>query len=51
MKIKNSDITAELSHGFWVLTVIVGNQLITRRFMGYTKREAIQNFKQEIANF
>lgn len=34
--------------GGWLISDIVDNQLIRRRYFGYTKREAIARFKQEI---
>ena len=34
--------------GIIVLSEIVGGSLMTRRYIGYTKDEAIQEFKQDI---
>ena len=34
--------------GAWVVSDIVDNQLVSRQYMGYTKREAIQAFKREV---
>jgi hypothetical protein len=34
--------------GMIVLSEIVGGSLMTRRYIGYTKNEAIQQFKQDI---
>ena len=34
--------------GMIVLSEIVGGSLMTRRYIGYTKQEAIQQFKQDI---
>ena len=34
--------------GMIVLSEIVGGSLMTRRYIGYTKDEAIQQFKQDI---
>jgi len=31
-----------------VLSEIVGGSLMTRRYIGYTKQEAIQQFRQDI---
>jgi hypothetical protein len=33
--------------GGYCISEIVGNQMITRRYFGYTKREAINLFKRE----
>lgn len=34
--------------GAWVITDIVAGYFVTRRYYGYTKREAIQLFKNEL---
>jgi len=34
--------------GMLVLSEIVGGSLMTRRYIGYTREEAIQQFRQEI---
>lgn len=34
--------------GMIVLSEIVGGSLMTRRYIGYTKQEAIQQFRQDI---
>ena len=34
--------------GMIVLSEIVGGSLMTRRYIGYTKDEAIQQFRQDI---
>lgn len=34
--------------GMLVLSELVGGSLMTRRYIGYTKQEAIQQFKQDI---
>ena len=34
--------------GMLVLSDLVGGSLMTRRYIGYTKQEAIQQFKQDI---
>jgi len=42
-------ITVERTHnGFWVISAIVGDYLETRRYMDYTKKEAIAMFKEEL---
>ena len=41
-------MTIEYKNGFIIISDIVNNQLITRKYMGYTKREAIKKFKSEI---
>ncbi len=46
----NKEISAEYSHGFLVLSTIVGNHLFTRRYLGYSKREALADFKQQAKN-
>ena len=35
-------------NGFWVISDIVDGYLITRRYMDYTKREAVAMFKAEL---
>lgn len=34
--------------GMIVLSEIVGGSLMTRRYIGYTKQEAIQQFRQDM---
>jgi hypothetical protein len=34
-------------YGFWVISNIIDGYLITRRYMGYTKKEAVLEFKRE----
>ena len=34
--------------GMYCVSDVVGGRLIARRYMGYTKREAIALFKQEV---
>jgi hypothetical protein len=34
--------------GMIVISDIVGGYLVTRRYIGYTRKEAIQSFKEEI---
>lgn len=36
--------------GAYKISAIVNGYLVSRQYMGYTKREAIQAFKQEIKN-
>jgi len=33
--------------GGWRISDIIGNYLVTRRYFGYTKREAIAEFRAE----
>lgn len=40
-------IEKQLPSGAWIITDIINNQLITRRYFGYTKREAVSKFKKE----
>lgn len=35
-------------NGSWVISDIVGGYLVTRTYYGYTKKEAIQMFKNEV---
>lgn len=35
-------------NGIIAISADVNSQLITRKYIGYTKRQAIQKFKQEI---
>ena len=37
-------------YGYLVLSAIVKNQLITRRYDGYTKKAAISEFKNVLKN-
>ncbi len=34
--------------GMWVISEIVKGTLVTRKYLGYSKREAIQLFKREV---
>ncbi len=34
--------------GAWVLTAIVGTRLVSRQYMGYTKREATRLFREHV---
>ena len=36
--------------GMIVISDIVGGYLVTRRYIGYTKKEAVKDFKEEIKN-
>ena len=36
---------AERINGVWVISATVDGHLVTRRYDGYTKQEAIQKFK------
>lgn len=36
--------------GAWVISAIVDGYLVTRRYYGYTKREAVRLFRRETAN-
>jgi hypothetical protein len=48
MKRDNSlTITKLFPSGMWLVSDIINNQLVTRRYMGHTKREAIALFKKE----
>jgi hypothetical protein len=49
MKLKASDISVEKSFpsGMLVLSAIVNGYRVQRRYMGYTKRSAIQDFLEE----
>lgn len=33
--------------GGWLITAIIGGYLVTRRYFGYSKREALAMFKDE----
>jgi hypothetical protein len=35
-------------NGFWVISDIVDGYLVTRRYMDYTKKEAVAMFKAEL---
>lgn len=52
MKIKTSDITVDIKPSLLVLTAIVdgknGEEYICLKYSGYTKKEAIINFKNYI---
>lgn len=49
-KIKIPEITAEKNkvNGSWVISTIYKNFLVTRTYYGFTKREAISEFKQAL---
>jgi len=34
--------------GMWVISEIVKGTLVTRKYLGYSKRDAIQLFKREV---
>ena len=34
--------------GMWVISEIVKGALVTRKYLGYSRREAIQLFKREV---
>lgn len=34
-------------NGAWIVSDIINGYLVTRRYYGYTKREALQLFRQE----
>ncbi len=38
------------SEGAWRVSAIVGGYLITRRYIGYTRREAVAMFRREMAD-
>ena len=41
-------MTIERNHaGAWIISDIIGHHLITRRYYGHTKREAMRLFKAE----
>ena len=40
-------VTVENRNGAWVITDIIGDSLVTRTYIFYTKAEAIRLFKQE----
>ena len=35
-------------YGAWIISAVVGNQLIRRTYYMYTRREAIRLFREEI---
>jgi hypothetical protein len=41
-------ITRNQVNGSWKVSDIVGGYLVTRVYMGYTKREALATFKREM---
>ena len=42
-------ISAEKSiYGFWVFSALSEGRLVTRRYEGYTKKEALKLFKEEL---
>jgi hypothetical protein len=50
--ITRADITTvEKNHyGAWVVSAIVGAQLISRQYYGYTKTEAVSRFLEQTNN-
>lgn len=34
--------------GIWIISEIIAGYLFTRKYIGYTKKEAIREFKKEI---
>jgi hypothetical protein len=49
--LKTSELTIEKNgEGAWRIFALVNGYLESRRFYGYTKREAIQLFKSEFSN-
>lgn len=45
-KIKKPSIERN-NEGYLVVSDIIGNHLVTRKYMGYSKKDAIRKFKQE----
>ncbi len=41
-------ITVERTHAGYTISTIRDDQLIRRRYIGYSKRDAIREFKEEI---
>jgi len=35
------------ANGYWIVSDIISGYLVSRTYIGYTKREAIQRFKKE----
>lgn len=48
MKI-NQPTTEKLHNGAWLVSDIIGGQYVKRMYFAYTKKEAIANFKAELA--
>lgn len=52
MKIDKRDVFAERSHGSdggWIVSAILFNRRIVRRYIGYKKREAIALFITDVS--
>ena len=50
MKIKTSEITVVRNlNGSYALSAVVGTRYMHKQYYGYTKREAIQLFKEFVA--
>jgi hypothetical protein len=51
MKLRKSDVTVEIDpiRGCLILSAIVYNRLVTRRYYGYTRAEALKEFLSETA--
>ena len=47
-RVRYADITAERRGAWWNLSALVDGHLVTRRYLDYTKREALQSFHQEV---
>lgn len=45
-KIKKPSIERN-NEGYLVVSDVIGNHLVTRKYMGYSKKDAIRKFKQE----
>jgi hypothetical protein len=42
-------MTTEKNHaGAWIISDMIGGYRVARQYYGYTKREAVQLFKQQI---
>ncbi len=41
-------VTKSFPHGYWQVSDIVAGHLVSRTYIGYTKREAIAAFKEEV---
>lgn len=39
--------TLKLHNGAWQVSAIIGGYLVTRTYYGYTKREALRQFKAD----
>jgi hypothetical protein len=35
------------TEGYWVVSDVIGGYLVTRKYLYYTKREAIRMFREE----